>query len=205
MLGKQKLHKDDSREIDEHDQPTEPLLDSVVSSFLPTVPYDGGPAGNVAMPMPQPFPGQPMQRISLPPYTPGAGGAYQYFPPQSEVHKGRNGRPPSGNRAAQPFSSSRARYRYIPTLVGLFFVVVQLLLVTRLILKILSISDREFWVSLVYVLSSLFVQPLILLINQLHLSFSLGIEVYTLFAIIAYALLSRILVRLLKICFQIRS
>jgi len=86
--------------------------------------------------------------------------------------------------------------------VGLFFVVVQCLLLTRFVLKIVNLVISQPWFSIVYGLSEVFVLPFRVLWQQVPLQLSSSLEIYTLLAILLYGLLSRILVRILKVVFK---
>jgi hypothetical protein len=86
-------------------------------------------------------------------------------------------------------------------LVGVFFVAVQFLLLISFIARLMSLSSYQQWLQGIYGVSSIFLLPFRLLFEHITLPFSLtvGVEVYTLLAILVYGLLSRLLVRLLKV------
>ncbi|MBV9230566.1 MAG: hypothetical protein JOZ18_14750, partial [Chloroflexi bacterium] len=133
-------------------------------------------------------------------------GTYPYLPPRPTIQKG--GRPAGGMPPTQPVPTSeparpaRVRRSAIPVLVGLFFVVVQCLLLMRFILRIVNLVTNQSWFSIVYALSEVFVLPFRALWQQVPLQISSSLEIYTLLAILVYGLLSRILVRILKAVFN---
>ncbi len=92
-----------------------------------------------------------------------------------------------------------ARKSPIPALIGLFFVFVQLVLVARLVLKIVNPPQTTVWIDIIYALSSLFLLPALALMQQVKLPFTVGIELYTLPAILLYGVFSRILVKMLRV------
>jgi hypothetical protein len=77
---------------------------------------------------------------------------------------------------------------------------VQLLLMVRFVLKLISWPASTSWVRTVYGVSDIFAWPFQLLWKNLTLPIPIpaALELYTLLAIVAYWLLSRILVHLLK-------
>jgi hypothetical protein len=244
MMGSQQSHQPD--EINEHDQPTEPM--PVVSpmpgtGFLspqgaqgreggaglsdwPTVP--GGPngiptaaEGNIPVPQPHehPFPYRdvPYTVAAGAPYAAGQGQVYPFAPPAPNYAypayplappvTDKNGRPPAGAQPGHPWDEprsgrrKRARQSLLPVLLGLFFVLVQLLLLARFVMVLLRLPASIAWIGITYALSSLFVFPFSLL--QQHFTpplpaFPASIELFTLLAILTYGLLSRILVRICK-------
>jgi hypothetical protein len=200
-----------SDEMDEHDQPTEPM---------PAVPQVGGAYGvagsdGADIPIPQPYE-RPFPYQDVPysaPASPSAAGqqpVYQLYPlTPPDPSYGYGERPPRGvvpgYPAAAGWDARRARARTrpssIPVLVGLFFVLVQLLLLARFILILLALPASTSWAGIIYALSSTFVLPFRLLQQNFTPPlpvFPGSIELFTLLAILIYGLLSRILVRFLK-------
>ncbi|MEO8971476.1 MAG: hypothetical protein ABI406_07755 [Ktedonobacteraceae bacterium] len=192
MRRQQRQPQEDSSfaEIDEHDQPTEPMMPVVIAPFAPTQ----------------------VNGASQP-------AAYPYLPSAPVKNKKQNGHRPAGGAAASspaqnypaspvspvyPVLSVRSakqaqpRQSPIPAFVGLFFVLVQLLLLVRFMLKLLNVSGNAKWLSLVYDVSNLFVFPFRLLFQSTALSLPVSVELYTLLAILVYGLFSRIFVRFLK-------
>jgi len=188
-----------AEEIDEHDQPTEPMPRFDIPSFTPTVASGVPSPDEETIPRPEPN-ARPFPQYPVP------SGTYPYLPPAPSVQKG--GRPAGGASPTQPVPTSVparpawVRPSAIPLLVGLFFVVVQCLLLTRFVLKIVNLVISQPWFSIVYGLSEVFVLPFRVLWQQVPLQLSSSLEIYTLLAILLYGLLSRILVRILKVVFK---
>ncbi len=232
MMGRQQSHRH-AGEIDEHDQPTEPMPvvpfpagtshnpppsarppDGAGPGAWPLTPagaYGEATAADANIPIPQPYEHPfPYQEVpyTMPFASPYAGGqqpAYPMYPPAY----GYGARAPGGTPGAYPGAdargarktTARTRRSSLPVLVGLFFVLVQLLLLARFILILLGFSADTEWVGIIYTFSSLFALPFRIL--QQHFTpplpaFPGSIELFTLLAILAYGLFSRILVRLLK-------
>jgi hypothetical protein len=209
MMGRQRSHND-SGELDEHDQPTEPALPVVLPPLSPTIPYGVPTVANENIPAPspheRPFPYQdvPYSNSAYPPYAvPSGAPVYPVLPP---VPHSQGGRPPGGAAPGYPVGAgsnaptigSRARRSSLPLLVGMFFVLVQLLLLVRFILMLLTFPASTTWVGTIYTLSSVFVLPFRLPLQSVAPGLPSSIELYTLLAILIYGLLSRLLVRFLK-------
>jgi hypothetical protein len=196
MMRKQQSQDNFLGEQDEHNQPTEPMPCIVPPSSSPTA----SPADAVHIPVPQPyerpFPNAFPGSVKRPPENL----AYPYLPPASGVRE--QDRPPGGAIPTSPGGSfqSRPRRSPLPILVGIFFIAVQLLLFARLVLKIIDKPGNVAWVDIIYNTSNVFILPFQLLLQNIALPriITSTVEVYTLLAILAYWLLSRILVRLLK-------
>ncbi|HLX39890.1 MAG TPA: hypothetical protein VKR42_05130 [Ktedonobacteraceae bacterium] len=186
----QQPQKDSSfEEIDEHDQPTEPMMPVVIAPFAPT-------QVNGLQPSRYPYlPPEPVKKQKQNGHRP-AGGAAASLPvptfPAAPVNQDYPVLP------ARPAKQVQAGQSPIPAFVGLFFVMVQLLLLVRFMLKLLNVSGNAKWLSIVYDVSDLFVFPFRLLLQNTVLSLSVSVEIYTLLAILIYGLFSRILVRFLK-------
>ena len=109
----------------------------------------------------------------------------------------------SGSAKKQP----TRRRRLLPACVGLFFLCVQLLLIVSLGGRFLGLSREVPWVAFVIELIVVFVSPLQLLWIQIPLASMLPpvkMEVYTMVAILAYGVLSRLLVGILKVILKSR-
>ena len=120
-----------------------------------------------------------------------AGGAIPDYPVQ-----------PAGcryTRANKPVSQTQHRPSALPALVGLFFVLVQLLLLVRFVLRLLNFSGNVPWTGIIYAISGIFVLPFRLLLENINFPIPNTLEIYTLIAILVYGLLSRLIVRLLKV------
>ncbi len=176
-------------EIDEHDQPTEPLMPVVIAPFAPT--QVNGSTQPPAYPYPY-LPPAPVKKKKHDGQRPAGGAAASPLPPTSSAY------PVYPVLPARPAKEAQPRQSPLPALVGVFFVGVQLLLLVRFMLKLLSVSGNAKWLSLVYDVSDFFVLPFRLLLQNTALSLSVSVEVYTLLAILVYGLFSRILVRFLK-------
>ena len=205
-------------EIDEHDQPTEPIPHPVILPAPPPVNYDPTVPVDDTLPIP-PSVGQtfspPQKRRwwqkkpSL--YSPPEN-VYPYLPPAP---------PSSGNAAYKPISqmepedqpvrrSRRRRRSGIPALMGFFFVVAQLLLLASFVLRILPLSDNPWWLILIEACDDALIQPLLLIqpvssfLQQLNLSTTFVTEIYTLLAILVYGVLARVVVGILKVIWRSR-
>lgn len=165
-------------QIDEHDQPTEPMLPVIIAPFTP--PQTNGNAHPPAYPYLPPAPAKNNGKNNA--ATPAGSSGYPVLP----------ARP---TQRAQPRQPKRSP---VPALVGFFFVLVQLLLLVRFLLKLLNVSGNMLPVSIIYDVSGLFVFPFRLLLQSIAIALPVSIEVYTLLAILVYGLFSRILVRFLK-------
>ena len=198
------MRRQRSDDIDEHDQPTEPALPVVLPPISPTIPYGVPTVANEYIPVPQPhdhpFPYQDMSYGNSP-YAAPATPVYPVLP------MGNDRRPPGGVMPGYPVGpdrgnatvpTSRARRSSLPLLVGIFFVLVQLLLLMRFVLILLAFPASTTWVGTIYTFSSIFVLPFRLLLQSFAPALPSSVELYTLLAILIYGLLSRILVRFLK-------
>jgi len=215
MMQWQIPQNNSAEEIDEHDMPTEPISYEAVSPSAPTVSQEANPSYSEMVPTPQPLE-QPFPRQYVP-FMPAQiagppipGGAYPAFPP-SEVAPGQKkgkrsgGETPDSEMGLPPknaHSAPTTRRSSAPALVRWFFIAVRLLLLVQFVLTILHSllhwQDNALWVSVVYILSPVFIWPVRILIQQIPLPFSLWPELYILLAIVFYSILSRILVRLTK-------
>lgn len=191
MMRKQQSQDNFLEAEDEHNQTTEPMPLIIPSPFPP--------GDDAQVPVPQPYE-RPFPGVNNRP--PGAS-AYPYLPPAPEAR--RQGRPPGGATSLWPGDSAttlpaRARRNPLPIFVGMFFIAVQLLLLARFVLKLIHWPGSTPWVGTIYRVSNVFVLPFRLLLQNVTLPAIVfnTVEIYTLLAILAYWLFSRILVRLLK-------
>jgi len=200
-------------EYDEHNQPTEPMSQVILTPFTSPTQGSGAP-GATTVPVPQPdeqaFPPQSGNGF----LAPGSASrsrispAYPFLPVAPAY--GRKNRPPGGAYpinpvdVEQPAKKRRTtpRHSAFPAVVGLFFVLVQLLLLVRVVLQFLGQTGNLWWVSLIYDISNVFVLPLRLLLQNINVPVIAGTDLYNyllfLVAILLYGLISRILVRFLK-------
>ena len=93
-------------------------------------------------------------------------------------------------------------------LVGLFFLGVELVLLLRLLFLLFGAQTSNVWVAFVYTVSTFFLLPFFLLLENVKIPLLNGTELYSdlliVCAIFVYGLLSRILVRLLKALLNLR-
>jgi len=191
---------------DEHSAPTEPLL-PVVEEIVPAGEI---PPTEKLLPAPvsyeQPVPQQQAQDITQlqGPSSPPAVPVYPVLPPAPPIQQGH--RPAGSAAAVQPQKSTGSTQSPFPLFVGIFFVAVQFLLLINFIARLISLPSYQQWLGVIYGISSIFLLPFRLLFEHVTLPFSLtiGVEVYTLLAILVYGLLSRLLVRLLKVLLRSR-
>lgn len=193
-MRRQQPQKDSySEDMDEHNQPTEPMMPVVIAPFAPTS------ASGATQPPAYPYlPPAPVKKNKQNGHYPAGGApasspAQMYpTPPASQATSVYPVLPARQAKQAQPRQSP------VPPFVGVFFVAVQLLLLVRFMLKLLNVSGNAKWLSIVYDISDVFVFPFRLLLQNTALALPVGVEVYTLLAILVYGLFSRILVRFLK-------
>ncbi len=205
------FQQNDTTSIDEHDEPTEPIRRADVDAFVPTIPNTILPPDEEDVPSPktstQPFPHQYVQQ---PASIQGSSQHMQPFVPSYPVlpakpsFSGENvpvAQPEAVNRMSQ---QKRARRNIVPLTVGMCFIAIQTLLLFRFLLKLLSISSDNAWVGAVYEVSNVFVLPFRVVFLQLAIPLLFTVELYTLLAILAYGIVSRILVHTLKALFKAR-
>lgn len=183
-----------TNKIDEHDEPTEPLP---LVDTLPIAP----PQQSLTLPAPPPAkqaaPNQPGQ--PAPAQKPSPPQPYPYAPLSPATQQGpaqENGEKIKAGGADKPV---RGRRSLKPLLPGFFFISVQLLLLLRFFLKMTGLMADQWWVGVVMGVSEVFVSPFRALLLQVSLQLPAQVEVYTLLAVLVYGLISRLLVRLLKI------
>ena len=150
-------------------------------------------------------PTEPMSAIILSPHSPETPSSqiYPVLPPSPL--RSRNGRPAGGAPTPGPGAPIQPVYprrSSIPLLVGVFFVVVQLVLLARVMLLLFGVPGNTLWIELVYAFSSVFAWPFRLLLEHVSWPVPIGAELTNylalLLGVLGYGLLSRILVRFLK-------
>jgi hypothetical protein len=161
-----------------------------------------------AIPAPQlderPFPksGANPVEVSRSPATPPA---YPVLP--TAPSESRNSRPGDAPLYLHPgksdaFVRRQPRRSSFPALVGLFFLAVELLLLLRLLFLLFGAPTSNVWVAFVYTVSTFFLLPFFLLLENVKIPLLNGTELYSdlliVCAIFVYGLLSRILVRCFK-------
>lgn len=195
---------------DEHEQPTEPMSQVIQAPFSSPTFEPASAIDQIDIPAPRPderpFPkraGNPIDAMHRQPATPPVYPVLPTAPPES-----RNGRPPGGvpprMQPPRPGKSVPRKHRRssIPALVRLFFFAVELVLLLSLLFPHFGLSISNVWVRLVYTTSAMLVQPFRLLLENVKIPLIYGSGLYNdlliVIALLAYWLLSRILVRFLK-------
>ncbi|GAC1426447.1 MAG: hypothetical protein PVS3B3_12300 [Ktedonobacteraceae bacterium] len=204
----------DTTFIDEHDEPTEPMRRADVAAFVPTMPDTVLSSNEEDVPAPksstQPFPYHYVQPTS------SIQDGSQYTPPSSSLlpakpNVSHENSPGGGILTVQPEVTSnnsqrkKVRTNAIPIAIGMCFVALQTLLLLRFLLKIVGISSDNAWVGAVYEVSNVFVLPFRALFLQLAIPLLFTVELYTLLAIFAYGVVSRIVVHTLKALLRTRQ
>jgi hypothetical protein len=197
-------------EIDEHDEPTEPMRRADVDAFIAF-------SGDIEIPSPKssthPFPHQYVQQPlvipSSPAYLPptNVGSSYPVLPPRPTMQGGQRpagGMPSQEESLPAPKVGQNARRKFVPVSVGMCFVAIQIVLLVRFVLKLLQSSPDNSWVGVLYDISNVFVLPFRLLFLQYSVPLFGTLEVYTLLAILVYGVVSRIVVRSLKLLLKTR-
>ena len=204
-------HDEYFQELDAHNAPTEPLntfhLPSNLAGISAGEPFVFDEPVPAPIPYERPFPA--LGNATANPY-PGSPAipVYPVLPPLPSSAKNKKRRRPTGGTSpaypfvpSKPMQQARTNPTFIPLFVGIFFVALQLLLLVRFALKFLDLRGLNGsvpWVALIYAVSNLFVLPFRLILHNISLPIPTSLELYTLLAILAYGLLSRILVRVLK-------
>ncbi len=200
MLDKLRSFQKNTPHRDEHDEPTEPLPQEDVAAFVPTVPNSSVSPNEEDVPSPKttthPFP----HRFIEEPQTPA--NVYPVLPARPNLPSSNYpAKPETANNASQRTS---ARRKILPLAVGMCFVAIQMLLLVRFLLKLLSVSSDSAWVGVVYGVSNVLVLPFRALFLQLAIPQLFTVELYTLLAILVYGIVSRILVHTLKVLMKTR-
>lgn len=197
-------------EIDDHNQPTEPMSQSPLSPYSSPTFMPASAVDQQEIPSPRlderPFPKQSANPAESFHHQPGIPSIYPILPPVPTVSpdiRPPGGSPPHAGLRDPGWTTPRRRRRSsIPALAGLLFVAVELLLLVRLVLSLFGQSSTNPWVGLVYTLSDIFVLPFRLLLENVKIPVLSGTELYSdlivLVALLVYGLLSRILLRFLK-------
>jgi hypothetical protein len=189
-------------QIDEHNAPTEPLLD-ITAPYFPASDERQSPSRDRTASAP--FSPYSNQRQPLPvyPYTQNPSSDVEGYP-----YPFLPGKPLGGNYGAWPGDAARNKKqhtrqrRFLLACVSLFFICLQLLLVVRFVIRLLSLSHDIAWVNVVTVVSEIFVLPFRAFwfqIPSVGTVLPANIELYTLIAILIYGVLSRLLVGILKL------
>jgi hypothetical protein len=165
-------------------------------------------------------PTEPLEQVFLPPPLSPAPDAPDLAPRESTVpaaqwpgypyHQQPAGypilpqAPLKGYRATPP--GRRARRSMVPGLVGLFLFGGQMVLLARVVCVLAGVQNTAPWVTLLFATSDLFVLPVRVLAANINLSLLAGTQLLfvleLLVAIVVYGILSRLLVRLLRVLFN---
>ena len=190
--------KNGAEEIDEHNQTTE-AFDFGVSPYAPTVTGNRLPPDTPPIAMVRPIAPQPVS-VQQPPLI----GAYPFLPP-SPIRQDAMAAPAGNREPSQPqdgktpTAGSQRLRKIFPALVGLCFVVIQLMLLASFALNVVGLWNNTLWANVLYVISDIFIWPLQTLAHQLPAPFSIPSQIMALLAILLYGMLSRVVVRCLKL------
>lgn len=196
--------------MDDFEQPTEPMSQVFLSPFFAPTYQTGASLDQKGVPAPQlderPFPKSCIAPVDVFNHPPGTPPVYPVLPPAPR--ESRNGRPAGGAQPyihpgkAEAFAPRQLRNSSFPVLVGLFFVAVESFLLLHLVFVLVGLTDNNGWVGLVNTISTIFLLPFLLLLENVKIPLLYGTELYSdlliVFALFVYGLLSRILVRFLK-------
>ena len=191
------------------EEPTEPMSQVFLPTYkAPTFQTGISPDRN-AIPAPQldevPFPKSgtnPVDRSGIF----GIPRNYQILPPA--IPDSRNGR---SSGEAQPyvytgkpdaFRQRQTRRSSFPAMVGFFLLAVEILLLLRLLFSLSGAPISNMWVGFVYTVSTFFLLPFFLLLQNVKIPIINGTELYSdlliVCAVFVYGIISRILVRFFK-------
>jgi hypothetical protein len=192
------------------EEPTEPMSHVFLPTYkAPTFQTGISPDWN-AIPAPQldevPFPKsrtKPVNRSGMSgippiypflqpsiPDNPNGGSSLEEAPP--DVYTGK----------PDTLMQHHTRKSSFPTLVGLFFLAVEFLLLLRLVFSLFGAPISNIWVGFVYTVSTFFLLPFFMLLQNVKIPLINGTEFYLdlliVCAIFVYGIISRILVRFSK-------
>jgi hypothetical protein len=195
-----KPKKNGAEGINEHNQTTEPF-DFGVSPYAPTVTGNRLPPDTPPIAMVRP--GSQQQVPAQPPLI----GAYPFLPPVP-MRQNEKAASPVGSITPQndrtSIAGGRKTQRLFPALVGLCFVILQVLLLANFALMMFGKWDNMFWVNVLYLVSDIFIWPVQALVHLLPAQISISTQIVTLLAILLYGMISRIVVRCLKLLLRTR-
>jgi hypothetical protein len=205
-------HNLKKRVVKMHDfeEPTEPMSRVFLPPYsMPTFQTDISTDQN-AIPAPQldevPFPKSGMNPVdisgmsAIPPI-------YPILLPATPVsnYGGSSGVTSPDVNAVKPEAHLKRKTRrsWFPSLVGLLGLVVEFLLLLRLVISLFGTPISHVWVGFVYTVSTFFLLPFFLLLENVKIPLINGTEFYSdliiVCAIFVYGFISRILVRFLKV------
>ncbi len=199
-------YNDDLDNTDDRNSPTEPMIPIVLAPHSPAPPQADSAVNGVAaeptLPLRTANPISPLPEIPL---------NYPVLPPSPQAHSnGVSHRvlPGSNNVPALPASPGELvtpilpRRSPVPTVVGVCFLAVQVILLVRVLLLLFNVKNSAVWVGVFYTASSAFSLPFRLLLDHIQPLAKFGPDVISyvapLVAILIYGLISRVLVRFLK-------
>lgn len=195
-MGRQQSQNDPFG-LNDYDQPTEPMERIV----FPVQTRPGYPPDNSQPPA-------PFAPASTYPYPPQENWpAFPYAAPQYPILPAAPGGTYSGEsgKASPSYKAQRTRrYRRspVPGLVGLLFVLAQAVLLGRVLCLFFSVNPTSPWLGLLFTVSDFLVWPASRLAANIKFSLLQGTQLLLslefLLSILAYGLVSRIVVRILK-------
>jgi hypothetical protein len=189
--------KNGVEEVAEHNQPTEPF-DFGVSPYAPTVTADRLPPETPSVAMVRAAPQQP--QVGQAPLI----GAYPFLPvsPVRQNSQAEGGMTVPAKDVRVSVAARRRVRKVFPALVGLCFVLVQVLVLVSFVCKVVGQWDSVLWVNVLYVISDVLVWPVQTLVHQLPAPMVIPEQIFMLLAILIYGIVSRIVVRGLKLLLQ---
>lgn len=197
---------DDLDNTEDRDSPTEPMIPIILAPRSP-VPPQGDSAGNGVTAEPtlplrtanpiSPMPETPLNHAVLPPPSQAN--------PNGALHTvlpGSNDVPVLPASPAEPVTPVLPGRSPVPTVIGVCFLAIQVILLVRVLLLLFNVKSSAVWVRAFYTVSSAFALPFRLLLDHIQPLAKFGPDVINyvapLVAILIYGLISRILVRFLK-------
>jgi len=190
------------------EEPTEPMSQVFLPLYSAPTFQTGISIERYAIPTPEldevPFPKSGGNPVDV--------SGFSAIPPMSPIlqpatPEGRNGRspgvaPPMPTGKPDALVQPQTRRSSFPALVGLFFLAVEFLLLVRLLFFLFGAPISNVWVAFVYTVSTFFLLPFLLLLENVRIPLISGTEFYSVLlivcAIFVYGFLSRILVRFFK-------
>ncbi len=154
--------------LKDYNQTTEPVECVVLSPTAPVYTIGNWSPDAMTVPAPQPEANPvPWETPSL--YSPRSPSAvYPVLPPPP--YKKYRGSPPGGSSADYPLVRLRRwRRSPIPGLLGVFFVLVQLVLLARVGCLLFNVQSTAPWFTLLLAASNLFVSPMRWLVANINL------------------------------------
>ncbi len=191
---------------DNRDSPTEPMIPIILAPRSPAPPLTDSACNGVAAETTLPL--RTSNPISPLPETPLN---YAVIPPSPQAnHNGALHRMLSGSTDVPALAAPPAelvtpvlpRRSPVPSVVGVGFLAVQVILLVRVLLLLFNVKNSTPWVEVFYTASGLFALPFRLLLEHIQPLARFGTDVTgyvaPLVAILIYGLIARILVRFLK-------